>query len=125
MQIRKKKKKLRLFLFVQIFFLFPTATHAHERAIFNCSDLVETTIGMTQCADRNIRASDQILKKRLTKENFYKWKETRSEVCNDAYGWKPEFGGTIHPVVLLRCNESLNDALIEGSESLGKIRTWD
>ena len=116
---------MRLFLFFQIFLLFPTATHAHERAPFNCPDLVESTIGMTQCADRNIRASDQILKKRLTKENFHKWKKIRSEVCYDAYGWKPEFGGTIHPVNLLRCSQILNDALIEGSENIGEIRSWD
>ena len=116
---------MRLFIFFQILLLFPTATHAHERATFNCPDLVETTIGMTKCADRNIKASDQILKKRLTIKNFKRWKETRSEVCYDAYGWKPEFGGTIHPVVLLRCNETLNEALILGSESLGKTRPWD
>ena len=116
---------MRLFLFFHIFLWLTTATHAHERAPFNCPDLVESTIGMTQCTDRNIRTSDLILKKRLTKKNFQKWKEIRSEVCDDAYGWEPEFGGTIQPVVLLRCNESLNDALIEGSESLGQRRTWD
>ena len=114
-----------LILFLQILLLFPIATHAHERAPFNCPDLVESTIGMTQCTDRNIRTSDLILKKRLTKKNFQKWKEIRSEVCDDAYGWKPEFGGTIHPVNLLRCVEALNDALIEGSENMGKIRRWD
>ena len=111
---------------IALFFLLaPISIHAHERASFNCPDLIETTIGMRDCAVRNIRASDEILKKRLNNINLKKWKEIRREVCVDAYGWKPEFGGTIHPVILLRCNQTLNNALIEGSESLGKIRSWD
>ena len=97
----------------------PISSHAHPRSDwFECSDLDDSTVGMSLCTLRKIKTSDEILKKRLTRQNFQKWKELRRKVCFDAYGWKPELKGTLHPLNLDRCNAWLNKALIDGSSSI-------
>ena len=94
----------------------PSDANAHEEKWEACNGY--TTIDMRVCAD--IRLFNQRLKLRnqLTHRNYKRWDGLTGELCRQSYEDNKE--GTIYPLMLSKCRNDLNEALLENLHGLGE-----
>ena len=73
---------------------------------------------LSYCASQALKRSNSRLKSQLKASTFEAWKTAIGEVCAEAYA--PYSQGTIYPLMLMRCDENLNQTLLEEMKGLGE-----
>ena len=73
---------------------------------------------LSYCASQALKRSNSSLESQLKASTFEAWKSAIGEVCAEAYA--PYSQGTIYPLMLMRCDENLNQTLLEEMKGLGE-----
>ena len=73
---------------------------------------------LSYCASQALKRSNSRLESQLKASTFEAWKSAIGEVCAEAYA--PYSQGTIYLLMLMRCNENLNQTLLEEMKELGE-----
>jgi hypothetical protein len=76
----------------------------------------ETTVEMRYCAGLLWEDSSGRLQRKLPASLYQRWRETTREVCAHAYA--PFREGTIHPQLVVGCDDHLNRALLKEFEPI-------
>ena len=76
----------------------------------------QNTLEMQACEAQELAKSDEILKERITEEDFADWANTREKFC--LLSKKTLLGGSIYGQLLLSCSHKMNQALINEFSSL-------
>ena len=76
----------------------------------------QNTLEMQACEAQELAKSDEILKEKVTEEDFTDWANTREKFC--LLSKKTLLGGSIYGQLLLRCSHKMNQALINQFSSL-------
>ena len=70
------------------------------------------------CASQALKRSNRSLESQLKASTFEAWKNAIGEVCAEAYA--PYSQGTIYPLMLMSCDQNLNQTLLEEMKGLGE-----
>ena len=73
---------------------------------------------LSYCASQALKRSNSSLESQLKASTFEAWKSAIGEVCAEAYA--PYSQGTIYPLMLMRCDENLNQTLLKEMIGLGE-----
>ena len=69
------------------------------------------------CADENLKSSDSRINETLPPRLAKQWHEATSAVCLNR--WENYKGGSIYPMMILKCNDNLNRVLLKEFEPFG------
>ena len=106
-------------LFFQILpLLFLSILLPAKSEVFDPCEAKETTVNLRFCYKQKINRSDKKLSSKVDSTTLLEWKEIRQKICVDSYGLTPSTLGTIHPLIVLRCEEELNKTLLETTKPL-------
>lgn len=104
---------MRHLLVATTLFLLPTAIRAQEPKI-QCPG--ENTVEMRYCAGLSWQQSTDQLKRKIPKALLQQWQDVSRAVCAHAYD--PYKDGTIHPQLVVGCDDNLNRALLQEFQPL-------
>ncbi len=107
---------LKRLLILAVLLLLPAAIHAQEAKI-QCPG--DNTGEMRYCAGLSWKQSTDQLKRKLPKPLFEQWQEATRAVCAHAYA--PYKHGTIHPQLVVGCDDRLNRALLKEFQPLSDL----
>lgn len=115
---QRRMTAMRYLLVATTCFLVPTAISATairaEEAKVQCPG--ENTLEMRYCAGLSWEQSTDQLKRKIPMALFQQWQEMTRAVCARAYA--PYQGGTIHPQLVVGCDDNLNRALLKEFQPL-------
>ena len=77
-----------------------------------------TTMNWAIAPPKPLNDQTASLESQLKASAFEAWKRAIGEVCAEAYA--PYSQGTIYPLMLMRCDENLNQTLLEEMKGLGE-----
>ena len=100
---------MRHLLLVTALLLPATTAHAQDTKGIRCPG--ENTVEMRYCASKSWDQSTAILQRKVPRALFQQWQEVTRAVCAHAYA--PYKDGTIHPQLVVGCDDHLNRALLK------------